>query len=166
MPRSLLKKLINSGQLKQSNSNVTANNSVVPSTPTPPQQVAISAPAHEPLGSRITSNDVLNLLPTVPVRQEHLQHEWINVQNNNNLSILLHMMHKFVICDEYFYLAWKFENLHKHGTNMPQIFPVNHPLKAMFLKYCKTTYNTSFWSLEWNSSSKLTYEKLKFLFLT
>ena len=80
MPRSLLKKLINSGQLKQSNSNVTANNSVVPSTPTPPQQVAISAPAHEPLGPRITSNDVLNLLPTVPVRQEHLQHEWINVQ--------------------------------------------------------------------------------------
>ena len=78
MPRSLLKKLINSGQLKQSNSNATANNSVVPSTgnSNPFPQQAAPALTHEPLGPRsITSNDVLNLLPTVPVRQEHLQHE-------------------------------------------------------------------------------------------
>jgi len=78
MPRSLLKKLINSGQLKRSNSNATANNSVVPSTgnSNPFPQQAAPALTHEPLGPRsITSNDVLNLLPTVPVRQEHLQHE-------------------------------------------------------------------------------------------
>lgn len=65
MPRSILKKLISSGQLKQSSSSnlqtaaISQNNTVEP----------------PPLAPRITSNDVLNMLPTVPVRQEHLQHE-------------------------------------------------------------------------------------------
>ena len=83
MPRSILKKLINSGQLKQSNTlnnsnnlNNSANNSsVVPSTLVNSNPVTPQPPPTETLGPRFSSNDVLNLLPTVPVRQEHLQHE-------------------------------------------------------------------------------------------
>ena len=83
MPRSILKKLINSGQLKQSNTlnnsknlNNSANNySMVPSTLANSNPVTPQPPPTETLGPRFSSNDVLNLLPTVPVRQEHLQHE-------------------------------------------------------------------------------------------
>ena len=76
MPRSILKKLINSGQLKQSNtSNNSNNSSVVPSTLVNSSPVTPQPPPTETLGPRFSSNDVLNLLPTVPVRQEHLQHE-------------------------------------------------------------------------------------------
>ena len=85
MPRSILKKLINSGQLKQSNTSNNSNNSnnlnssnnssVVPSTLVNSNPVTPQPPSTETLGPRFSSNDVLNLLPTVPVRQEHLQHD-------------------------------------------------------------------------------------------
>ena len=48
------------------------NPAVAGSNPVNPTQLP---PATETLGPRFSSNDVLNLLPTVPVRQEHLQHE-------------------------------------------------------------------------------------------
>ena len=77
-----LKKLINSGQLKQSNTSNNSNNlnnsnnsSVVPSTLVNSNPVTPQPTPTETLGPRFSSNDVLNLLPTVPVRQEHLQHE-------------------------------------------------------------------------------------------
>ena len=70
MPRSLLKKLITSGQFKQNQPNVEAGAQV--STPASQQQ---HAQVTQQPNTRITSNDVLNMLPTVPVRQEHLQHD-------------------------------------------------------------------------------------------
>lgn len=70
MPRSILKKLISSGQLKQSSSTGQGAAGTPQVTGVPASQVD-----PPPLAPRITSNDVLNMLPTVPVRQEHLQHE-------------------------------------------------------------------------------------------
>lgn len=63
MPRSMLKKLINSGQLKQSQQQ--------------PQQQQQQQPPPQPqptqLAPRVSTNDVLSMLPTVPVRQDQLQ---------------------------------------------------------------------------------------------
>ena len=60
MPRAVLKKLINSGQIKQQQTQQ-------PSSQQPQQ------PQDPTSAARIHSNDVLNLLPTVPVRQEQLR---------------------------------------------------------------------------------------------
>ena len=61
MPRAVLKKLINSGQVKQQQQQQTQQAS---------QHQIATATSDE---QRINSNDVLNLLPTVPVRQEQLR---------------------------------------------------------------------------------------------
>lgn len=69
IPRAMLKKLIESGQIKapapkpatatNTHNNVTISNNA-PSEP-------------PPLAPRVSTNDVLNMLPTVPVRQDQLQ---------------------------------------------------------------------------------------------
>ena len=91
MPRSILKKLINSGQLKQS-ANAGANQNVTIGVAGQAQQTGLrtTLPVNQGIISAATpgvvrvaahgvstprglqSSDVLNLLPTAPVRQEHL----------------------------------------------------------------------------------------------
>ena len=61
MPRAVLKKLINSGQVKQQQQTQQAS------------QHQIATVTSDANAQRINSNDVLNLLPTVPVRQEQLR---------------------------------------------------------------------------------------------
>ena len=63
MPRAVLKKLINSGQVKQQQQQQTQQAS----------QHQIATVTSDANAQRINSNDVLNLLPTVPVRQEQLR---------------------------------------------------------------------------------------------
>ena len=62
MPRAVLKKLINSGQVKQQQQQTQQAS-----------QHQIATVTSDANAQRINSNDVLNLLPTVPVRQEQLR---------------------------------------------------------------------------------------------
>ena len=64
IPRAMLKKLIESGQVKTPKPAVVASNTTLSNS-------TIGEPP--PLAPRVSTNDVLNMLPTVPVRQDQLQ---------------------------------------------------------------------------------------------